>query len=427
MAMDNCGAVTVECDEVSDLDDCGNGVIIRTCTATDECGNSTEIQYTITINDTTAPELVGTPEDLVLDCSDDVPAAADVTAVDNCEDNLMVEYSEVLIGDLPVEGSSADCVASTPETYEDGETCAGTEPWSVVLFDFNEEDASYYSTIDVSWVEFPDGSATLTGTIFCNANPEAGWEINAEFENGLPWEEWSTQGFPTSYKDDCGISGDNYLDWTYYIMTAGATLTGWGEYEGSVLNLSHAPSNFYYGYQVGTAANNVNENYGGGGWFTYNGIFNGTEVNGSGDFAFDHDCCPQYSIERTWCVTDCSGNETCYTQVISFADLGGENPIIDIDAEEAYNAKGDFQIVKITPNPTSDLARVEFKANTNNTVILEVVDLSGRVVDVAFNGNIVNGETYRSVVDTRELESGIYTIRLYSLNHADNKKLVVTK
>ncbi len=427
-ATDNCGTVTVDCSEVSDLDECGNGVVIRTCVATDACGNSTEVSYSITINDVTAPTLEGLPEaNLVLDCEDDLPAPADVSALDNCDEFVSVDYSEELIGELPAEGSSADCVAMTPEAYEDGETCAGTETWSVVLFDFNDEEASYYSTIDANWVEYPDGTATLTGTVFCNANPDAGWEINVAFENGLPWEEWSTQGFPTSYKDDCDISEDNHFDWMYYIMSAGATLTGWGDYEGSTLNLSHAPSNFYFGYQVGVAANNVNLNYGSGGWFTYDGLFNGVEVNGSGDFAFDHDCCPQYSVERTWCAEDCSGNVTCFTQTISFADLSDENPVVDLDFEEAAADKGDFEIVRISPNPSKDVSMIEYRSYTNNSVRLEVTDLSGRLIEVLYDGNVIAGETYRTNINTTELENGLYQIRLYSLNHASNKKLVVAK
>ncbi len=428
-ATDNCGEVSITNEDVIEETECATEyTLTRTYTATDECGNATTAVQIITVVDTTAPELSGLPEaELVIDCEDDVPAVADVTAFDNCEGDVEVSFTEELIGELPPEGSSAFCNAMTPEAFEDGETCAGTETWSVVLFNFVGEAASYYSTIDASWTEFPDGSAVLTGSVSANNNPDAGWEIAVEFENGMDWDMWSTQGFPTSFKDDCDVAGDEYLDWMYYIMSEGATLTGWGDYEGSVLNLSHAPSNLYYGYQVGVAANNVNANYGGGGWFTYDGIFLGDEVTGSGDFAFDHDCCPQYEIVRTWCATDCAGNETCFTQVISFADLGGEVPGVGYEADEMVDPKGDFQIVKISPNPTNAVSRIEFVANTNNTVRLEVNDMNGRTVAVPFEGNIMAGERYNPVVNTEHLQSGVYMVRLYSLNHVEFKKLVVSK
>ncbi|MCH2198700.1 MAG: T9SS type A sorting domain-containing protein, partial [Flavobacteriales bacterium] len=427
-ATDNCGDAEVVCNEVSDLDDCGNGVIIRTCTATDACGNTTQVSYSITINDTTAPALNDLPEEnLVIDCEDDVPAPADVTATDNCDNDLEVIFTEEIIGDLPAEGSSADCVATTPEAYFEGETCGGTDPWSLVLFNFGGEEAALYNTIEANWVEYPDGTATLTGSVFCNDNPDAGWEINVAFENGMPWTEWSTQGFPTGYKDDCDIAGDNFLDWMYYIMSEGATLTGWGDYEGATLNLDHAPSNLYYGYQVGVAANNVNENYGSGGWFTYSGEFNGDEVYGSGDFAFDHDCCPQYSVERTWCVTDCSGNETCFTQMISFDDLSDDNPLVDLDFEEMAAERGDFEIVRLSPNPAESYARVEVMAYKGTPVRIELVDLNGKVVDVIFEGDLSRGQTFRTIVNTNNLYNGVYTVRAYSQMHADVTKLVIQK
>ena len=214
-------------------------------------------------------------------------------------------------------------------------------------------------------------------------------------------------------------------------MSEGATLTGWGANEGSTLMLSHAPSSYYYGYQVGVAANNVNVEYGSGGWFTFSGIADGQEVEGSGDFAFDHDCCPRYSVERTWTATDCSGNGVSFTQVIDFADLGIDPDVVDpVDGGavvEAAAAKGDFMITKVSPNPAVDRTTIEFYANTNNTVKMEVYDLSGRVVGTLFNGNIVKGETYTTTYNTSSLESGMYTIRLASLNNAKHEKLSVAR
>ncbi|MCH2200140.1 MAG: T9SS type A sorting domain-containing protein, partial [Flavobacteriales bacterium] len=431
-ASDNCGEVSVTyTDDVADSDCDSEYSIVRVFTATDACGNTATASQNITVVDTTAPVLDGTPDaELALDCEDEVPAAADVTAFDTCEGDVEVSYTEELIGDLPAEGSSADCVAMTPEAYEDGETCAGTELWSVVLFNFDGQSASYYSTIDANWVEYPDGTATLTGTVYNNENANAGWVIDVEFENGLPWEEWSTQGFPTSFKDDCGISGDNHLDWMYYIMSEGATLTGWGDYDGSSLNLSHAPANYYYGYQVGIAANNVNENYGSGGWFTYSGSFLGADVNGSGDFAFDHDCCPQYSIERTWCAVDCAGNETCFTQVIYFEDQSDSNPVIGVDADEyvpvAFKG-GEETRVNVYPNPAIDRATVEFNVEYDGMTVVEIISLNGQKVAEVYNANAEAGTNYRIDLDARNLPTGVYLYRLTTENDVITGRLVVNK
>jgi hypothetical protein len=211
-------------------------------------------------------------------------------------------------------------------------------------------------------------------------------------------------------------------------MSAGnATLTGWGDYAGSELMLTHAPSNLYYGYQVGVAANNVNDQYGNGGWFTYNGIFNQANVTGSGDFAFDADCCPQYSIVRTWCAEDCTGNEICFTQTITFEDLGDPIPGVTPVPEEVQADKGDFVIIRVNPNPAVSYTQVEFQANVNNSVRMEVYDLSGRMVATLFNANVKKGERYIADFNTNGLESGMYTIQLYSETARVYEKLSVTK
>jgi hypothetical protein len=428
-ATDNCGTATVTfAEEVLDADDCGNSITEITITATDECENSVSISYTVTVLDTTAPEFDQELEaSIVLDCLDDVPAAEDCTATDNCDETVEVTFTEVLTGELPAEGSDADCVLSTPAEYDgEGTTCDNNEPWSVRLFTFPGDE--FYSNIDGQFVQYPDGSATLNATVVSNNNPEAGWIVDVTFQDGMDWDMWSTQGFPTGHKDDCGLGADDFEDWTYYIMSAGnATMTGWGDYAGSTLTLTHAPSNYYYGYQVGTAANNVNDQYGNGGWFTYSGIFNQQNITGSGDFAFDMDCCPQYSIERTWCAIDCTGNETCFTQTITFEDLGDPIPGVTPAPLEVEADKGDFVIIRVNPNPAVSYAQVEFQANVNNSVKMEVYDLSGRMVATLFNGTVKKGERYIANFNTNNLESGMYTIQLYSETTKRYEKLSVTK
>ena len=89
-ATDNCGMVTIE--EVADTSySCTNGyVVTRAFTATDECGNDTTLTQTITIQDTTNPELT-IPADYTAECSDEHPLE-DATATDNCG---MVSIEEV--------------------------------------------------------------------------------------------------------------------------------------------------------------------------------------------------------------------------------------------------------------------------------------------------------------------------------------------
>ena len=73
-----------------------------------------------------------------------------------------------------------------------------------------------------------DGTAQLTGTVASSSNPAAIFEVDVNFVNGSTWSEWQALG--RGYKDEPGIVGDNYLDYTYYEMdNSNSTLTGAGD------------------------------------------------------------------------------------------------------------------------------------------------------------------------------------------------------
>ncbi|MCR9290331.1 MAG: gliding motility-associated C-terminal domain-containing protein [Bacteroidetes bacterium] len=114
------GDITVECGNVPDVDDvkaidnCDTDpsldlveettgdcpyIITRTWTATDDCGNMSTMTQVITVEDTEMPVLVGIPDDLMIECIGDIPSPANVTATDNCDDDLDMTYSEEVIGD----------------------------------------------------------------------------------------------------------------------------------------------------------------------------------------------------------------------------------------------------------------------------------------------------------------------------------------
>ena len=97
-ASDNCGEVTIEVSsETIAGDAAGNYTVVRTFTATDDAGNSTSAQQTITVQDTTAPEL-SIPADYTSECSDDL-ILDDATASDNCGEVTIEVSSETIDGD----------------------------------------------------------------------------------------------------------------------------------------------------------------------------------------------------------------------------------------------------------------------------------------------------------------------------------------
>src|SRR5690606_34388099 len=83
---DNCdSAPIVNVTDSTEPGDCsGYYTIFRTITATDNCGNTSELVQVINVVDTTAPEFDGDIEDFSVECADDVPEMEDFTATDNC-------------------------------------------------------------------------------------------------------------------------------------------------------------------------------------------------------------------------------------------------------------------------------------------------------------------------------------------------------
>ncbi len=73
-------------------------LLIRTHTATDECGNQADCIQTILIEDTTAPVLT-CAADVTIECTEDTSPAntGTSTATDNCEEVVIITYSDVTI------------------------------------------------------------------------------------------------------------------------------------------------------------------------------------------------------------------------------------------------------------------------------------------------------------------------------------------
>ena len=80
---------------LSDDDDCAsNYTLLRSWTATDECGYSTTHEQRLTVVDETAPSwTTELPADTTVSC-DAIPAAATLMATDNCDGDVEVTFNE---------------------------------------------------------------------------------------------------------------------------------------------------------------------------------------------------------------------------------------------------------------------------------------------------------------------------------------------
>ena len=98
-ATDNCnGAITVQgVDAVTSQGDCPNSfTVTRTWTFTDACNNSSSVSQIITVSDTVAPLFDQVAPANVSASCDNIPAAAVLTATDNCG-TATVSMSETVI------------------------------------------------------------------------------------------------------------------------------------------------------------------------------------------------------------------------------------------------------------------------------------------------------------------------------------------
>jgi hypothetical protein len=435
-ASDACSVFTMDYTQGETSVEGCNSSFTRTWIAVDACGNASApfVQY-ISFEDTTEPMLSGCPQNVVLGCTDAVPAPADVTAYDSCDDSVQVYFEEHIMGDVPAEGSIADCNLITPARAV-GNPCGYPYDWAMAMFAMPTAHR-WYQVVDGHLVQYPGGSLHLVAQLENVLNPGSGFNVDVTFGNGMDWATWSSQGIPTSFKADCGANGANFASWTYFLLQAGpgAELTGYGAYEGSLINLVHAPANNYFGFQLGDGANNYNSAENGfGGWFSYSGVFRANQnldlssVSGAGDFAFELDCCPDYTIERQWTAIDCSGNAVTCTQTISFdgsASTGnGDNTTIASEGLESSKLTSEMAV---SPNPANNNAVFTFKAAYAAKTSLEVLDMTGKKVADLFMGTVEAGASYNVNFNVSDLATGVYTYRLINGTDVKIDRLIINK
>ncbi|WP_276381823.1 gliding motility-associated C-terminal domain-containing protein [Flavobacterium sp. H4147] len=174
---------------------CNNaGTYTNTWTAKDECGNASEIfTQVITIQDTTAPVLLGNlPADITVSC-DAVPQPAEITASDTCNENLPVIFTEVKSG----------IVNGCPTNY------TLTRTWKTS--DCSGNMATYTQIVTVRDTTPPTGTAPANVTVLHNINEIPAPNPDAITDAADNCSENVTITIVDSTNEGTGCDGNTYI------------------------------------------------------------------------------------------------------------------------------------------------------------------------------------------------------------------------
>ena len=388
----DCHPFTVTVEENENATGCwGQQSAVRIYRFTDACGNSTDAIQNIVVQNNSAPVFAGIPANTTVDCNT-IPAVPQVWAISSCGDSLQTNFTETVTN---VIADSTTCLLSSARVI--GPDVA------IWLPNLSGAPSHYvFGSEPGVLVEDANGNVHITGQVYNINDGSQSWIIDIRLGNKRNWSQWSSLG--RSYKDDMNVAGSHYLDWYYYELLAGSTLVGANAFSGSQLNLSHAPANYYYGFQLGQAANNHNDAYGLSGWFHYTGMLNGQSVTGVGDLITENQCCDAREIVRTWSVTDCSGQVYSGSQTIVVQpQFEGDN--IAIPAAFELN---NFDVT----GTSGDFFTMRFTMVLSGVVRIDLFDLQGQYIATVWNAHADAGIPYTVQWNKGLLTPGTYIFRL---------------
>ncbi|MCF6295577.1 MAG: hypothetical protein L3J25_07790, partial [Flavobacteriaceae bacterium] len=301
-AIDNCGTATVTFGEVNNAGACpGEYELVRTWTATDQCGNETVHTQTITVVDTTAPTFTA-PADLTINCEDDetnLTLTGDVTdEADNCDTTLDATYSDSVAA-----GSCANESVIT-RTWSLTDDCGNmtTHDQTITVQDITPP------TIDNEASDLTvecDGSGNTSDlNNWLNTN---GGATSSDICGNITW----TNNY-SALSDDCGATGSATVTFTATDSCGNASSTTATFTIEDTVNptfVENLPTDATVECDNVPAAD------------TLTATDNCCAVDVTFDEVNNAGTCPgEYELVRTWTATDQCGNETIHTQTITVID-----------------------------------------------------------------------------------------------------------
>ena len=327
-ASDNCGEVSIEVSSETTAGACaGEYTITRTFTATDDCGNSTSATQTITVQDTTAPEL-SIPADYTAECSDEL-VMDDATATDNC-------------GEVSIEVSSETTAGACAGEYTITRTFTATDDCG--------NSTSATQTITVQDTTAPELSIPADYTAECSDElvmddatatdncGEVSIEVSSETTAGACAGEYTiTRTFTAT--DDCGNSTSATQTITVQDTTAPEFTSVPADYT--------AECSDELVMDDATATDNCGE----------------VSIEVSSETTAGA-CAGEYTITRTFTATDDCGNSTSATQTITVQDTTAPE-FTSVPAD--YTAECSDELVMDDATATDNCGEVSIEVSSETT------------------------------------------------------------
>ncbi len=127
-----------------------------------------------------------------------------------------------------------------------------------------------------------------------------------------------------------------------------------------------------------------------------------------------------------------------YVKIVNNNDLSNTPDAFDVDGVVAlYNCEDGQEsqgmaaesnsVLSSYPNPTSGPSQVVFMTAETGRTLVEVYDMSGRMVTTLFNAEAQQGEEYRIDFDGASLPNGVYIYKMTTTNETIIDKFMIAK
>ncbi len=455
-----------------------SNIIIRTWTVSDVSGNTSSCQQIITLPEDDTPPVISCPADVTIACGDDdTPASTGMaSAIDDCSDPVITFNDEVPTGD-PLGCSCDGGMTSLTVKYNGpaGKTVkvywdSGRDP-NELLATFTNAQPDQELTVYSNVIGEPKLKADTRFYVDSDGSSEDGAEVKIHTScskyilgrtvGDFTVLSWTDEGGNTCDETVPPIESCNCSDMIEltldYVGPDGGYVTAYFDGVGTEVLGTFGPlatgtrfsviswdvgqnklkndTDFVVNGSATSIHTSCSEDITGVtfdnvltvvGWLGEDGQVCG--VSPARDEVFEDAECR--TITRTWIATDANGNTSTCIQTISFSDSDPmareESSSTDLN-NLARIMESESTNVVAYPNPFQSLINLDFVVPETMKVRLEIYNMSGRLVEVLFDGEAQSDVVYGTVFDATNVPQGTYLYKLVTGDEIKTGYLVPVK